>query len=237
MKPSLPLSFALLLPAVSPLAAQPDIKSLATFPEQAVKIEAWMKQNGWESKRHSPKQFEVGGGKLRLVSNKDSVQIGTNRGFPLDPRKYSKLRFTIRVDKNPAGTNPSTKAGDDSAFRLYLAFDRGGGIFSPPNSIAYSWTEKKQAVETSVSPHYKSVRNLYIGHGLTLPAKKGGDKPVFVTIERDLLADYKKCFPEDSRAVPALAGVMVKCDTNNTGTAAESWLSKLELEAPKTGGR
>ena len=237
MKNTLPLLSLIPLLAASALTAQPEIKTLATFPEQPVAINTWMKQNGWKSKRHDPKRFEVGKGSLHLVSNKDSVMIGTQRGFPVDPRKYSKIRFTIKIGKNPAGTNPAIKGGDDSAFRLYLAFDRGGGMFSPPDSIAYSWTEKRQAAATSVSPHYKNVRNLYIGHGLTLPAKKGDGKPVFVTIERDLLADYKTCFPEDSRAVPMLAGVMVKCDTNNTDTAAESWLSKLELEASKSGGR
>lgn len=223
--------------AASTLTAEPELKSLATFPQQPVAVHTWMKQNGWQSKRHNPKRFEVGKGCLRLVSNKDSVMIGTQRGFPLDPRRYSKLRFTIKIDKNPVGANPALKGGDDSAFRLYLAFDRGGGVFSPPHSIAYSWTEKKQPADTSASPHYKTVRNLYIGHGLTLPAKKGAGKPVFVTIERDLLADYKACFPKDSRAVPMLTGVMVKCDTNNTGTTAESWLSKLELQATGSGGR
>lgn len=233
MKSILPLLPFLPFLSTSPLVAQSDVKTLASFPEQAVNIHTWMKQHGWESKRHDPKRFEIGKGRLRLVSHKDSVMIGTKRGFPLDPRMYPKIRFTIRIDRNPVGTNPAIKSGDDSAFRLYIAFDRGGGIFSPPNSIAYSWTEKRQGVETSVSPHYKSVRNLYIGHGLTPPAKEGADKPVFVTIERDLIADYRKCFPKDSKAVPMLAGVMVKCDTNNTGTSAEASLSKLELIASK----
>lgn len=217
------------LVSTSPLAAQSNVKRLAVFPEQPVDIKTWMKQNGWESKRHDPGNFKIGGGRLQLVSRKDSVMIGTRRGFPLDPRRFPKIRFTIRVDRNPVGTNPAIKSGDDSAFRLYIAFDRGGGLLSPPNSIAYSWTEKPQAAKISTSPHYKTVRNLYIGHGLTGPARKAGGKAEFITIERDLLADYHACFPKDSQPVPMLAGVMVKCDTNNTGTTAEAWLSKLEL--------
>jgi len=218
--------------SIAPVAGKTStaVLVLAKFPDEKVGIWEWMKHNAWASKRHSPEHFEIGNGRMRLVSHADSVMIGTKRGFPVDPNRFSRIRFTIRVDQNPTGTDPSKKSGDDAAFRLYVAFDRGGGFLTPPNSIAYCWTEKPVGPGPTTSPYYDSIRNLAIGHGRS----RGKDgAPGFVTIERDLLADYKTCFPEDDQAIPMLAGVMVKCDANNTRTSAEAWLTRLELIAAK----
>lgn len=243
---------AALLPGQQPRAPAPEsrptgerpqesIRPLLLLPKEKVGIETWLKRSGWESKRNSPKRFEVGGRGLRMVSINDSVMIGTERGFPLDPSRFPKIRFTIRVEQNPRGMNLRRKSGEDAAFRLFVAFDHGAGLFRPPNSIAYAWVEKDwrppvakgekpasqptdKVIKDKVirSAHYKNVRFIPIGHGKTRAAH-------FVTIDRDLQADYRRAFPNHRGPVPKLRGVMLKCDSNNTGTRAEAWISRLEL--------
>jgi hypothetical protein len=199
-----------------------DAKPLVTFPKDSIGIERWMKQNGWESKRNDPKRFEVGGGALRLVSRNDSVMIGTERGFPIRAQDRPRLRLKLRVTETPRGTNLAKKSGDDAAFRLYVAFDRGGGLLSPPDSIAYTWTENVEPGTVIASAHYDNLHYVSIGKGTT----PGSD---WATVERDVAADYASIF---KRPAPALRGIMLKCDSNDTETSAESRLAAVELLAP-----
>ena len=215
----------LLVASASLLGPGERVHSLADFPEQRTEIRAWMKRNDWGSKRNDPRNFELAEGRLHLVSRDDSVLIGTKQGMPLDPETWPRLRFRLRVDELPSGTNLSRKSGDDAAFRIYVAFDRGGTWFTPPNTIAYTWTENL-APETLIrSAHFKRLRYLSVGKGLT-----DGRDDGWVTVERNLLEDYRRVFGEGEE-VPQLVGFMLKCDTNNTETSASAWLSDLELVA------
>ncbi len=208
--------------AGSPTAREPRPKPLVSFPQEKTDIFAWMRGNQWKSKRNDPGRFIIEDGALHMVSDNDSVLLATERGFPVDPRLRPKLRMTFRVGKIPAGADLSRKNGDDSAFRVYVAFERGGGIFSPPHTIAYTWTENLASGRAVQSAHFKNLRYLSIGSGI--PAA-----PDWITIERDLLEDYRRLFPKHADDVPLLRGIALKCDTNNTGGSAESWLSKIEL--------
>ena len=53
------------------------------------------------------------------------------------------------------------------------------------------------------------------------------------TVERDLAADYRKAFPEVKQPVPPLTGILLKCDSNNTGTAGRSVVACVELVRPR----
>ena len=199
------------------------VHTLVELPEERVEIRAWMKRHGWKSKRNSPRRFEVGDRRLHLVSRDDSVLIGTQKGLPLDPEDWPRLRFRLRVDEVPTETNLSKKSGDDAAFRLYVAFDEGGGWLSPPNTIAYTWTEDVEPEKVVRSAHYARLRYLSVGKATTKD---------WVTIERDLLADYRRVFGEEGE-VPDLVGFMLKCDSNDSGTSASAWLADVELVAAR----
>ena len=75
------------------------------------------------------------------------------------------------------------------------------------------------------SAHFQNVRYLAIGSGKT-PGTE------WVTVERDLAADYRAAFPTDKKGVPPLKGLVVKCDSNDTRTSAEAWVSCLEVLPP-----
>ena len=121
----------------------------------------------------------------------------------------------------PRGTDLTRKSGDDAALRVYIAFDKGGGLFTPPNTIAYTWTEKEAAGTMIQSAHFSNLLYISIGKGPTPPDK-------WVVIERDLAADYRLAFPADAE-LPRLKALMAKCDSNDTKTSAESWLSSVEV--------
>jgi Protein of unknown function (DUF3047) len=230
--PAMILTVALWLGGGQATCAQTETpgKFAVTFPQESISIKQWMDDHQWESKRHKPKHFEVGSGRMRLVSKGDSVMIGTTQGFPLDPKRWPRLRLRLRIIQNPPGTDNAKKSGDDSAFRLYVAFDRGKTLFGPPHTIVYLWTEQVDANTLIKSPYFaKNMRYLSIGKGTT--ASEATDVAGWITIERNLVADYRQVFPHDKEEVPVVGGILLKCDSNNTGTSAESWLASIEILA------
>lgn len=96
-------------------------------------------------------------------------------------------------------------------------------LFSPPNTIAYTWTENVPAGRITRSAYGKRLHYLSIGMGTT-----GSE---WVTIERDIIEDYRRVFPKDQKGIPPIKAVLIKCDTNNVGGSAEAWLSDLKLVA------
>ncbi len=215
-------ALALAVLAGSPAAQEPESKVVVSFPQEKTNIFAWMRDRQWRSKRNDPGRFKIEKGRLHMLSDGDSVLIATERGFPVDPRLWPKLRMIFRIGKIPAGADLSKKNGDDSAFRVYVAFERGGGIFSPPHTIAYTWTENLEPGRVVQSAHFKNLRYLSIGSGV--PASQD-----WITAEHNLLEDYRRLFPKHADEVPLIRGIALKCDTNNTGGSAESWLSRIEL--------
>lgn len=199
---------------------------LLSFPAAKTDFAAWMKEGGWQSKRDRPSGWEIEGGALRLVSDGNSALIGTEKGFPLDAGAAPRLRVTLKVKAVPRGSDLSRKSGDDAALRVYLAFDRGGGMLKPPNTLAYAWTEKDDAGTMIRSAHYPNLYYVSLGKGAT-PQDR------WTVAERDLAADYRRAFPDDP-ALPPLKGLMLKCDSNDTKTTAESALASIELTEQET---
>lgn len=201
---------------------------LARFPDAEQDIVAWLEQSGFESQRQSPKRCEVGHGMLRLRSAGDSVALGKEFEPKLSPEQWPRLRFRFRVEQIPTGTDLRRKAGDDAAFRLFVAFDRGAGLLHPPHTLAYTWTEDVLEGTLVQSPHFDQVRYLSIGRGLP-PTVDGDPRAGWVTIDRDLQEDYRLAFPEAPREVPLVRGILLKCDSNDTRTEAAVSIECVEL--------
>ena len=211
-----------LLASATPLSGGEDTKTLVTFQEEPVPIMTWLKQNDWKSKRHNPARFEVGEGVLKMVSRDDSVMIGTEKGFPLDAANWPRIRLQFQVTKTPVGTDLTRKSGDDAALRVFLGFGQPKGFFRPPISLAYAWTEDVPEGTIITSPHFSYVKVISIGEGTT---------DQWVTIERDLVKDFRAAFPGEE--LLPLTGILLKCDSNNTGTSAEARIRSVELLAPE----
>lgn len=213
------LAAAPAVPSVGP--AGPVPVPLVAFPDSSRPLAEWMAAEGWESKREDPGSWALEGGALHMAGKGDSVLIGTERGFPRAVSPGARLRVTLKVKTTPRGTDLAKKSGDDAALRVYVAFDKGGGLFSPQNTVAYAWTEREPAGTLIRSAHFANLNYVSIGHGPT----PGAD---WVTLDCDLAADYKRAFPKDS-ALPRLKGLLIKSDSNDTKTSAEAWLKSVEL--------
>ncbi len=200
-------------------APKPRVWNFLHLPRADTPIAHWMKTHGWETQRGDPRRFRVGPAGLAMVSRDDSVAIGLRRGFPIDPNTWSRLQVRVRIDRLPTGTALARKSGDDAAFRLYVAFNRDDGWFHPPHTIAYAWTESLARERIVQSAHFDQLRYLSVGKGI--PRDDNG-VPRWITIERDVIADYRRVFPEADRRVPAIVGLLLKCDTNNTHGRAAS---------------
>ena len=209
---------------VSALLLQPGAacaETLLSFPAARTDFAAWMSAGGWQSKRDRPDSWEIANEELRLVSAGNSVLIGTESGFPLDAGPSPRLRVTLKIKTVPTGTDLSRKSGDDAAFRVYLAFDRGAGMLKPPNTIAYAWTEKDDAGVLIASAHFSNLFYVSLGKGPTRQDQ-------WTIVERDVAADYRRAFPREN-GLPRLKALMLKCDCNDTKTAGESILSSIGL--------
>lgn len=198
-------------PAADPAAAPP--RPLFDLPAAATPIDDWLKAGAWEVDRHSPKHWTVADGALHMVSSGDSVMIHTERGFPYDPGEYPMVHFEVKVDALPAGADNSKSGKDDSAFRLFFSFDTSG---TPPKTVGYGWTWNDPLDAVVTSGHFKNVKVVVIAAG----ADQLG---AWLTIDRDLAADYRRCFGDGP--VPKVKAVALKCDTNDLAkTRAESWV-------------
>lgn len=62
-------------------------------------------------------------------------------------------------------------------------------------------------------------------------AVNSGEKELgqWVTVERDIVADYRAAFGEDP---PPLVGVAIMSDTDNTGEMARAWYGDISLSRP-----
>jgi hypothetical protein len=217
----------LAIAAGAPAPADPSppasaVRQVAEFPDDEVPIDTWMKRYGWKVQRGDAARFRVGEARLAMVSDDDTVAIGTQQGFPVRPQEWPIVRFDVQVTALPEGAGLSQTGTDDAAFRLFVAFDRDRGIVSPPHTIAYTWSNDLAPGSVVQSEHFENVRYLVIGRGLTRPGE-------WVAVERELAADYRKVFPEAEGGVPALSGVLLKCDSNNTGTKAASAVRSIEF--------
>ncbi|NIR42711.1 MAG: DUF3047 domain-containing protein [Gemmatimonadetes bacterium] len=110
------------------------------------------------------------------------------------------------------------KAGDDYAARFFVIFDdepfsRGA------RAICYVWA--------GAEPVRATFRNPYISEVATIVLQSGDDRAgVWITEERDVLADYVAAFDERPERI---TGVAVMVDTDDTGTHATAWFGEVRV--------
>lgn len=197
-----------------------DVIIVVSFPEKETPIKKWLEENAWEEQRGKASKFVVKERTLFMRNDNASTTIGTKFKNKIDPRLYPEIEFRIRVDEIPFGTNVTIKNKDDAAFRLFVLFDKGGNIISPPQTIGYVWDSTLKEGDTGQAPRFSKVRYITIASdsdGL-------GDWKEF---RRNLLEDYKMLF--GSEEIPKLAAIGLKCDSNHSHASASSAIQWIRL--------
>ena len=89
----------------------------------------------------------------------------------------------------------------------------------PGNALNYIWA--------NTLPEGEFVPNPYTEKTVMVAVNSGSEQiGEWVTIKRDIVADYRKAFGE---APPPLVGIAIMSDSDNTNEAATAWYGDIVL--------
>ncbi len=164
---------------------------------------------------------------------------GLYRQLDLDPQVYPILSWCWKVDRIITKGDETKKEGDDYAARIYVTFkfdpDKATfwertkfqaikliyGEYPPKAAINYIWANRL--------PKGTAIANAYTDRAQMVAVESGADKVgQWVCEERNLYEDYSMLFGE---APPAISGIAVMTDTDNTGEEATAYYADIMLRS------
>lgn len=219
--------------APPPAAAAPEILPVGEFSAAAPGAAP---PAGWEPltfanvARHSAYRLLADSGTTVVRAEAHASASGLIRRIRIDPREYPVLEWRWRAVKLPRGNDPRTKAGDDYAARIYVAFEfdpqRAGaldkltyegakllfGAYPPAGSLNYVWDATLPEGTVFASPYTERNRIVVVTSG---SAREGE----WVSVRRNVLEDYRQAFGAEP---PMIEGVAIMTDADNTGGRTEA---------------
>jgi len=191
---------------------------------------------GWELQRSKGTpdmtlEEENGHHVLHLKSDNES-SYGISREVTIDPNTHHFLRWRWKAVTLPAGADVRKKETDDQAIQLYVAFEPTGW----PKKlniplIGYIWdTEAPTGIDVASS-------QLFAGKVRYMVLRNKEDAlNRWYSEERDLVADYKRLFPDiDGGRLRRIEGFSIYINAQNTGTAAEGFIADIRVCAEPAG--
>ncbi|NKE70252.1 DUF3047 domain-containing protein [Candidatus Manganitrophus noduliformans] len=172
---------------------------------------------------------------IRAVSR--NAASGLYRPLDRDPKVFSVLSWCWKIDRIISNGDETRKEGDDYAARIYVTFkydpDRATfwekakfglikavyGEYPPKGAINYIWANRL--------PKGRTIPNAYTDRAQMVAVQSGEEKVgEWLCEERNLYSDYQRLFGEKP---PAISGVAVMTDTDNTGEEAVAYYSDIVL--------
>ncbi len=175
---------------------------------------------------------------LRVQSERSASSLAAV--LHVDPAQTPLLRWRWRVSNVVAASDMRRKAGDDYAARVYVLFDLPPerlsvgdrlkisaarllyGTQVPAAALCYVWGTAQAVGESGWNPYTDRLRMIVVDSG---KAHVGQWRAVV----RDVASDFRAAF--GGSAVPAISGLAVAADTDNTGEKVEARFSDLSFEA------
>ena len=157
-----------------------------------------------------------------------------------DPSRKPLLSWRWKVDRVVEKADLARKDGDDYAARVYVSFDFPEerltlterarrkiakllyGTELPTAAICYVWDNRHPVGTSAWNPYTSRVRMIVLASG----AQGAGS---WTAQSRDVAADYAAAF--GAGPVPAITGVAVAADTDQTRETVTAWFGDLRLEA------
>jgi hypothetical protein len=148
------------------------------------------------------------------------------------------LRWRWKVSNVFDKGDARKKSGDDYPARIYVAFafqPEKASFFErakraavstlfgeelPGNALNYIWANRLEVGSTIANPYTESTQMIAVNSG----ARQAGQ---WVTVERDIVADYRRAFGE---APPPIVGIAIMTDGDNTGAAATAWYGDIIVD-------
>jgi len=201
---------------------------------------------GWEPlkfpniERHSRYQLTDDNGEQVVRATTDNSASGLIARVSVEPGESLILRWRWKVSNVYEQGNARTKEGDDYPARIYVAFEfepDEAGFFErakrktvevvfgeelPGNALNYIWANRLPVGEIVANPFTDTTMMVAVNSGATNTGE-------WVTVERDIVADYRKAF---GRKPPKLVGVAIMSDSDNTGASATAWYGNVSLVKP-----
>jgi hypothetical protein len=149
------------------------------------------------------------------------------------------LEWRWKVDRVLERADMGHKLGDDYAGRVYVFFDvpldslsfmdrskirvarMVAGADVPTAALCYVWDNKHRVGHTAWSPYTNRVRKIVLQSG---PANINK----WMSESRDVAADFREAFGFDA---PAVTGVVVGNDTDNTDDRVTTWFGDVTLRS------
>lgn len=232
------LSALFIMPLFS-LPAQAQQGEIPAFSE-LVSLET---ETGWEPLIF-PNIGEYSRYELVMEDGQQVVQATTDGGasgliarLALEPGDSLILRWRWKVSNVYEKGDARRKDGDDYPARIYVAFrfepDKASwferakrrtvsalfGEELPGNALNYIWANRL--------PEGEMVPNPFTDQTMMLAVSSGTEQVgQWLTIERDIVADYRRAFGAEP---PALVGIAIMSDSDNTGESATAWYGDITL--------
>ena len=160
--------------------------------------------DGWEPLEF-PKIDQLSRYELTTEDGQQVVRATTEGGASgliarvrLEPADSLILQWRWKVSNVFEKGNAREKSGDDYPARIYVAFE------FQPDKAGFFERAKRKTVEV-------------------LFGDKVGE---WVTVERDIMADYREAFGEEP---PPVVGIAIMSDSDNTGEKATAWYGDIRL--------
>lgn len=187
--------------------------------------------------------------RLLLIDGRKAVEAHSQGGasglihaLDADPLQFPWLSWQWRVDHVLEGSDVTTKAGDDCAARVYVAFrfdERNkswwerfkhgtkrffAGHEIPGSAIVYVWANGVEVGSIVASPYTKHLKLIAVQSGNKMTKQ-------WLSQRRNIVQDYRLAF---GTATPEIMGIAIMTDTDNTGTEATAYYGDIQLhrEAP-----
>ena len=178
-------------------------------------------------------------GAVVLRAQADASMASVTHPLKLDPKDSAFIAWRWKISNTLKKSDLRSKAGDDFPARVYVFFDYDTGKLSmvqraklymarkrygkdvPAAALCYVW-DGKAPVDTSVwSPYTDRVRVIVVESG-------SANLDRWREVERNLAADFRAAFGEDP---PAVSGVAVASDTDNTGESVTALFGDIRFSA------
>jgi hypothetical protein len=197
--------------------------------------------DGWQAltfrkiDNHSRYRLIGDGGVTVVEASSHAAASGLIRKIHIDPEVYPKIRWRWKVPNLIAGSDVSSKQGDDYPVRLYITFAYDENKLSlyekvkykayrliygenpPLAAISYLWSTQ--------SPQGTLVPNTYTDRVMMFVVQSGPDRlGEWVEQERNVYQDYLRAYGEPP---PPISGVAIMTDTDNTGEQAVAYYGDI----------
>lgn len=221
-----PAAATALVPLASAAAMPPSPWHLVGLPKQTMALTQFA-------------LVDLDGRRALRVEAKDSYG---NLVHPLRVAGASpRLAWQWRVDQPLAMADLRTKAGDDNALKICVFFDLPLGdvpwrervllqfarsrtdVPLPSATLCYVWDHLLPAGTALDNAYTRRVRYLVL-RGQAAGLGK------WVTERRDLAADYARMYGAESAQLPALTGIAIGADADNTHGHSIGFVADLTLE-------